>query len=322
MQLPQHTILSPSEITKIATKFTFSENRTFPNHGLGAIEMARAVREVGLEPEPVQIKNMYMLQSTAYAYLRARIPLILGVEVVDLGKKTEAGDHAVALTGYNLCKEVKCHPDHNGIPLVANHIDKFYAHDDQLGPFARMLVDGIVGIERDTLKDPKEGLSTSWYGGCGVAYPNLLLIPLYNKIRIRYRMVYREICILHKVVMKTLSLKYPDGLGDVEWDVYLTTINDLKAELSSLDKIPDRLKLHLLKSRMPRFIWRATGLIGGKNFLDIFMDATGITQGSMLIDALPYDNEEIKYVMECSASIDSAAIFSSTVVQYSNDLHI
>ncbi len=81
-----------------------------------------------------------------------------------------------------------------------------------------------------------------------------------------------------------------------------------------MDKIPDRLKLHLLKSRMPRFIWRATGLIGGKNFLDIFMDATGITQGSMLIDALPYDNEEIKYVMECSASIDSAAIFSSTVV--------
>ena len=317
-KLFQHPILSPSEITRLATKYSIREERTFPNHGLIPIEMARAIREVGLEPEAVQVKDMYMLQSSAYAYLRAKIPFILGVTIRHKdhqNDETIGGEHAVAVAGYHLGKDVKCQHGKDGIPLVASRIDKFYVHDDQYGPFVRMLINGntiLHAKDKDSIVDPMEVLDTAWLEGKGVAIPKLLLIPLYNKIRIHYRTAYKEICILHKIILT--ALKYYDGDIDLEWDIYLTTINQLKSELSVLSKVNDKVRLEVLMGRMPRYIWRAKAIIDGDTFLDIFIDATGISQGSLLINVLPYQHAAATYLLTCSNSIDKTEIKSSTIL--------
>ncbi len=61
-------------------------------------------------------------------------------------------------------------PDPDGLQLRAYRIDKLYAHDDQVGPFARMpfLGGGLLG--------------TSWLAENGTSLlqvrPNLLILPL------------------------------------------------------------------------------------------------------------------------------------------------
>jgi len=317
-KLFQHPILSPSEITRLATKYSIREERTFPNHGLIPIEMARAIREIGLEPEAVQVTDMYMLQGTAYAYLRAKIPFILGVTIrhqEHVNDEKIGGEHAVAVAGYHLGRDVKCNHDKDSIPLVASRIDKFYVHDDQYGPFVRMVISGktvLFAKDMNSTQDAREVLDTAWLEGKGVAIPKLLLIPLYNKIRIHYRTAYKEICILHKIILT--ALKYYDGNVDLEWDIYLTTINQLKSELSVLSKVDDKVRLEVLMGRMPRYIWRAKGIINGDTFLDIFIDATGISQGSLFVNVLPYHHSAATYLLTCSNSIDKTEIKSSTIL--------
>lgn len=47
----QHGVPSPFEITKLATASLPFESRTMPNKGLSTAMMAKAIKEVGLEPE-------------------------------------------------------------------------------------------------------------------------------------------------------------------------------------------------------------------------------------------------------------------------------
>ncbi|VAW67878.1 hypothetical protein MNBD_GAMMA09-185, partial [hydrothermal vent metagenome] len=66
-------------------------------------------------------------------------------------------------------------------------INKIYAHDDQAGPFARMEFD-----EKKSELNGKEyvALKTSWFDGNGRALTDLLIAPLYNKIRIPFEVVH------------------------------------------------------------------------------------------------------------------------------------
>jgi len=98
----QHPIPSPVEITNIASAHSPLETRTLPNkNGLNIAQMAHAIKSVGLEPFLVRAYDDFFLKGTLYAYLNGKIPILMGLDLVDISTQPHSyiGKHAVAVTG-------------------------------------------------------------------------------------------------------------------------------------------------------------------------------------------------------------------------------
>ncbi|MCX6343624.1 MAG: hypothetical protein NT018_00955 [Armatimonadetes bacterium] len=308
----QHAIPSPVEITKAAhARFPLDE-RELPNFGLRKEQMAHAISSVGLQPLHVKINdtisNEYCLQSTIYGYLKGGIPVPLIVMLYDHSAQTKRGLHAVAVTGYSLGKTSPDSYGQSDFLLRASRIDKLYAHDDGVGPFARMEIDtimvnlidpdtGSVMIDQSTgypLQTDYPRLKTSWRNQCGkigdtYAKPEYLLIPLYHKIRIPYRTA-MNVVIGFDEFMKLPIVAQSLKLFDViEWDIYLTEVNKLKREILESPVLSGDYKKAVLLECMPKYVWRATAEMDGKRVLDLILDATDIEQGPLMVRAIEYD---------------------------------
>jgi len=303
--LLQHTIPSPVEITKKATSLLPLETRSLPSRGLTPAQMAYAIRGVGLEPFLVDAVNLPALKGAVYAYLSGGISLILGIDLVDTSFSTGSsikgryiGRHAVAITGFSLGKRDSkstnfVNPWTEGI-LKAARIDKIYVHDDQVGPFARMAFDGVnISFQSNGKSYSGESLSTSWRGNDGIigsirAMTNILLIPLYHKIRIPFGVIYDYVHCLDTFI-ETLRQEQKLELNSrIEWDIYLTTVNRYKNEVLK-SGIYHEERHKVLTSGLPKFIWRATALAGDNALFDLLFDATDIEQASLLTAIIPFD---------------------------------
>jgi hypothetical protein len=287
----QHPIPSPFEITRTAAVNISSESRAIPNNGLTANQLAHAIRTVGLEPFKVSAKNHFVLRSTLYAYLRAKIPIFLGFDLVDNSPNGPLimGKHGVAITGFSLGADEPIPIE--GFCLRASRIDKIYVHDDQIGPFARMVFDGfdLSFLNQDGSNSTIPTLSTSWIGSSGTegtvrAVTEILIIPLYHKIRIPFSTVQDLVISFDQFVR---SLKALTGISELEWDIFLTTVSDLKSDLLKSGSFKsNKYRREVLLDRMSRFVWRARASCDGECVLELLFDATDIQQGSMLIRAI------------------------------------
>lgn len=320
-KLFQHHILSPVEITKAATDQIPTESRSLPNSGLSPAMMARAIRSVSLEPFLVSVEDEYILKSTLYAYLQGKIPMILGIELIDISKTQghSRGRHAIATTGFSLGRNKPEPYGPSNFMLRASRIDKIYVHDDQVGPFARMEFDNV---KLKVLKKERSSLTTSWRGDDGVhgsvrAMPEILMVPLYHKIRIPFEVVHDAVLSFDElitVLADELDEK-PDALHGkkLEWDIYLTTVNDLKKQLLSEKSCGYSPLEDVLLENMPRFMWRATAL-SDKNakLLDLLFDATDIELGPFFIRAIEYDEGVSSFVRAASRSEPLRAYYSAS----------
>lgn len=297
-KLFQHYIPSPVEITKSATtqipeNLPWNDSRTLPNKGLTAVQMAYAIRSVGLEPYMVgtketvtnqqnqtfEVTNEHVLNSTAYAYLRGRIPSILGIQLYDFrnGQWDHMGGHAVAVTGYSLGNNAPKPFGSSGFLIRASRIDKIYAHDDQIGPFSRKVHDN--GYLNATLPGNRVIKATA----------DLLILPLYHKIRIPFSTVHDAVLEVDGFLEIIRSQAFP-LLGRQEWDVYLTTANEFKNDIL-LSPSPHPNREQILIKNLPRFLWRVTASCDEVVQLDLIFDATGIEQGNLLISVIEFGAE-------------------------------
>lgn len=281
-----HRIPSPAEITKAASDHIpeefpqfLPETRGMPNHGLTATQMAHAIREVGLESYLVGANDTQILKSTLYAYLRAKIPVILvfGLAEISIGdtQLNHIGRHGVAVTGFSLGAQCPMAIQPTNVFLKAMRMDKIYVHDDQVGPFARMdfRTDGL--------------LDTSWFVKQNrhiVACPQLLLVPLYHKIRIPYGYILEvalEIGGLLDAALKSIDLN-----NVIEWDIYLTTVNQVKSEVFQSSVATSQEPF--LTQHLPKYLWRASAYLDGNLNLDLIFDATDLEQSDTFITSLAY----------------------------------
>ena len=168
-------------------------------------------------------------------------------------------------------------------------MDKIYVHDDQVGPFARM------EICHEPNGKIQRFLSSSWKGSDGkigsvVAVPTILLIPVYHKIRIPFEVVHDTVLAFTNNVIETLRgvnvLVFAENL---EWDIYLTTVNDLKIDLFRSNRPAGDERYASLLKNLPRFLWRATGSCENEAVIDLLFDATDIEQSPFLVNAIEYD---------------------------------
>lgn len=303
-QLFQHPIPSPSAITSQATEILTKDQRAFPSPGLTSIEMAHALKSVGLEPYLVNAANHYLLKATLYAYLRAGIPMMFGFHLVDVSGTVSQviGKHAVAITGYSLGYSQATFFENTSFLLKATRIDKIYVHDDQVGPFSRMVFDEQL----ITLQNGKQELSilTSWQGNDGSiggkrAISDILLIPLYHKIRIPFGVIHDIVFGFDNLLKSVISQVIPNRMPifqQAEWDIYLVSVNDLKKEVFDSVNLNTEIRRNILMRSFPRFLWRASLIFDSGINLDLLFDATDIEQGAFFLCAIEYDIEFTKYL--------------------------
>jgi hypothetical protein len=305
-----HKILSPVEITKVASKQFPITQRTFPNKGLHIEQMIHAVKELDMEPYVVRVENDdYMLKYLIYSYLTYGIPIILGIDLYDTGNESGykyIGSHAVAITGYRLQRKPE---ESSPVPrprLVACKMTRIYVHDDQIGPFAKMKLDGekiSIDIgENKTIE--KITLKTEWkidrsHPRHILAVPDIIIIPLYHKIRIPVEKIVEIVEILNAILDEFIR---NDGYEKIqfekfEWEISLTGVNRLKKEILSKSGKKGNFK-EILQKKMPRFIWRAMALYKREPVVDLLFDATDIEQGPLFFDGIVYDQDLFSQIRE------------------------
>lgn len=293
-KLFQHQIPPPVEITNWAAthvpeNLLAASSRAFPNSGLTLTQMAHAIRRVGLEPLVVGAPSAYGLNGVVYAYLRGKIPCILAGQLIDsLTSQNPSlmGGHAIAITGFSLDEKAAHRLTTTGFKLRASKVEKFYGHDDQVGPFARMGWNNFQSpIHVKPLHQPiTEALDTSWSGNVHMK-PDVILLPLYHKIRIPYSLVHDAILALDALI-ENLRSQVLSQIERVEWDIYLTTASEYKSSIRSDYKSLGIDVKNSLLVNLPKFVWRTTGRIGGKVEVDFLFDATGIAQHDLLVHAV------------------------------------
>lgn len=287
-KLFQHPIPPPVKITDWASahmpeNLGHASARAFPNEGLTISQMAAAVRHMDLEPMVLSAKDRQNLNGIAYAFLRGKIPCVMAFRLQEWEEerfKTE-GHHAVAITGFSLSDAPPLPERLTGFQLRAERIDKLYAHDDQVGPFARMTWVSDTPHGPVHPSDTKL-LKTSWPGEkYADIHKQFVLIPLYHKIRIPYDEIRAAIMSLDALIER-FRANHP-RIPRAEWDIYLTNASDYKASArAEYPALNVPLKETLYKS-LPRFMWRVTVRANDKVEMDLLFDATGIAQHNLLV---------------------------------------
>ena len=250
----QHSIPAPLKITEEAVKKFPSDSTsrlTLPNKGLTVSQIEYSILNFGLKPlnyklnlnnELTQEKEYHFLKSMIYAYIKGHIPVLMGVQLYkDIDPKEY---HAVAITGYALTQEkFNEETPATRLRMKSSKIIKLYVHDDQVGPFARMSFDNIkITVKKENKNLSIESLSTSWYNEKGRAIPVFIIVPLYYKIRIPFEKIYNKTYVFDLDLKafcenytdyseddqsQVIDIPFLEKLKNVEWEIYLTTVNNL-----------------------------------------------------------------------------------------------
>lgn len=265
---------TPAKITQYATRH-FLTSRSIPSHGLNVYQICEAIREVDLEPEVFPITPRSPIVSLMYAYLRAGVPVILGLDIQGQGR------HAVTLAGYSIEKnrviQNEIHTKYQQYHLMGPYISKFYAHDDQIGPFSRLNNSGVA-----TVQNPIR-FTGSWYDKKGNPLwmdPVVVIIPVYHKIRVNFFEVIKWTNRIDNF-LASLGLAAPTGPLKIEWNVFLTTVNQLKTNLWPFRRMSMAFSDLLLESH-PRFIWRIQAYHKKLPLFEILADATDMARSFFL----------------------------------------
>lgn len=297
-KLFQHAIPSPVEITRLATQIPDEAvPGILPSRGLTGRQEIHAIRQLGLEADYTNAQDEFSLMCSVYAYLRAGIPLLLNASLWDTSVQPTPkflGWHAMAVTGFSLGRAGPVPHGDLKYSLRASRIDKIYVHDDQVGPFARMVLDGVkVHAKNGKQYRRLNSLSTSWCVADGKigsvrAVPWFVIIPLYPKVRIRFDFIREVVMRFDQFILGAIPGSEPSPSSLFEWDIYLTAINQLKSEIRIEAGIIDSVRRKVLLSNMPRFIWRAKAMHNNQVVLELLFDATDIEQGKFFVCAIEY----------------------------------
>lgn len=269
-QLFQTKLPSPSEITKSAGNLFFNSGRTFPNQGLNITQICKAIEEVGLVSElrnsELYRSEMIRAKRFVYAYNKARIPVLLFI------KLHEREHHLVTVVGFSEAEKKPIKTEE--ISLAADQIERFYIHDDQVGPFARLGFKNQTALETPWW-DENNNLISAWI--------HALIVPLYPKIRISFDDIFKKINLVDKILFGQLT-------PELEWDIYLAESNDYKNEIVSDPSLSNRLKEKICLQNHPKYIWIARVRINGSLIFEFIFDSTDISRGHFCIGFNLFDN--------------------------------
>jgi hypothetical protein len=282
---------TPSEITRIANQ-TLHRSRPIPTHGLAIQQICNVVRQSGLEAEvfDIEANPRLPLASLMYAYLQYGLPIYLAVYITGYGSRGELpnnGYHAVTVVGHSNLGEQNDFPEDIGtpeserVPRTGRRIKAFYAHDDQHGPYSELLAKELEGDPR-IKGDPREKYPMKfegrWLTPAGKAapiYPYVVIVPLYNKIRVTFLDIQDYVMRLDWTIGQQYSR------SAVEWDCRLIKLGDFRNLYRNELALDRQTRMDLLFDNGPRFIWCVSLKWYEAPVFDLIFDATDMARSSL-----------------------------------------
>ena len=305
-KLFQHSIPTPIAITQIAMTGQPSRNRALPNEGLSLEHMAHAINGIGLEPVWIDARpvNNQQLQGTIYAYTKGRIPVLLIGHINDAKTNKTLGLHAVAVCGFKVCNSAPCLPDQKtGFLVEATRLSKIYAHDDQVGPFAKMEFKSASGLP--------DWLTTSHSDSSGsqsrMKFATIcVLVPVSRSIRLPFSVI-RTVVMRFDSTVETAraAIKNHPFIERFSWEIFLISVNEYKSTLLEANDVDPDTKAIALQTPMPLFLWCARLRYGQTRILDLLFDTTDIKQGQLLVKHIEYEPSVCQWLKRISAKINT-----------------
>ena len=325
---------SPGEITLDTGITDHQGNRLFPNKGLIVPDMCRAITKNGLVTEVRHTHdfeegefNQY-LRKLINAYSPIKIPILLGLKVPING---DYYGHAVAICAHrmnsssstnnkNFLQKIfkNVYESEPKINWEASKINKFYAHDDQWGPFSNIEF------------APNDTLITNWTRFSEKHEPCLpvaVIIPVYPKIRISYDDIETIILGFDKILMTALEHEIN---GPVTWDIQIFLSEEYKSKFKTQDDILDDtdeedkvFQFKVLTLNLPKYIWIATIRINNIIVIEFLFDATGLAQsmlGLHVINYFPTLQSQLQQFLDNNISTIKNLVKDSLNVEYINFL--
>lgn len=271
----QTPLLTPNEINGKAHFNIQSPILSLPGIGLDLAQICRVIEYLGLLPELRTIdygeddsKDKSFIKKFIYAYLRMGLPILVGLQFQGIGQ------HLVTIVGYKKIDLVPQDIETSSVDInvYADQLKEFYAHDDQTGPFSRIKfldTDGYVQMSRwqDFQSNNKlQGRITS------------LIAPLPKEVRISFEDIWLQISSFESILYPLIEIEQ-DPVSKTEqeiiWDIYLVRDQDFKTSIKG-DETYARMRLDILNTFFPPFIWIARGTTNGMPSIEFIFDATDI----------------------------------------------
>ena len=275
---------SLTKITSDAIEHGRSTARGFPNHGVHEEDMVYAIRRASFDPIVIDVSgtDFTMLANkflgNVYAYLSLGVGVIAIVDILNKDN-TVKGTHAITINGYHIGdSEGENKRPVNG--LFACRIDKLYANDDQLVPFSKLDI-SKVDDEMQLQSYWKDDNDRNWRN---IFRPISIIIPIYCKVRVSYDEVWEITNDFDQMILRCKGLSEELKTAVLEWDIMLKENTDYKEIVRLSADIPDKIKLQILKSSLPRYIWLVCAKINNMDSAYIVIDATDSGQGLRVLE--------------------------------------
>lgn len=316
-------IPSPYEITNksnnIYSKKSLGDiSRRFPTSGLTLEQIEFYLRShefdcivCGINPEESTDK----LKDYLATYVKGGHPMIVVGRVYATNDISQGysfiGNHAVTALGYG-------EQEKNISGAEYSKIEKLYAHDDNIGPFASyhftdVNSDGFLKIlenqnsELITWERKIKGYLANESGLRNgnqfyrIFVPCYFLIPINHKIRLPSEPLSAFVKHLVTYFKKTkMDISENDCALDLSWRLELEQYDATKSHFLKSSKIPYDKKTLLLVERMPKYIWRLQFFSIADNnrseAIDILFDATDISQSVGVLALVAYDQPHTKTI--------------------------
>jgi hypothetical protein len=276
----------PPVITAAATS-SLSTRRALPTSGLIVLQVCEAIRANGLDPEV--FPRSAITPSLIYGYLRFGIPLLMIVEIEGYSQQ-----HAVTLNGYSMVREpigeelrYKRTPENStGLsraPLAGRRVNELYAHDDQVGPFSRLLI----------TMPTRPGTPFTMLGKGEAAWevpdaeparlakitPVQIIAPLYRKMRLSFIDARSAIGFILLFARRALE-RFKFKRDEWEWDIYLTDTNAYKRDVRKNAYLSQARRDYLLTKSQPKYFWRCILRVLRTDVMEVCVDATEFTKSN------------------------------------------
>lgn len=292
-QLFQTPLPSPSDITRSAKNLFENSGRTFPNSGLDHYQIGNAIESVGLVSE-LRNSNKFAdtshLKAFIYAYNKMGLPVLLGIQLESLGK------HLITIVGSKKTNDLGFPRIDVKMPLLATKIERFYAHDDQIGPFSKLGFNGSGDFATSWLNDNGENVSAKLVS---------VFIPINNKIRITFEDIYAKVRWVDFYFLQRVAT------AQIYWDIYLDFSNEYKKQIRSSVAIPGHLKYSLLVEPLPKYLWIAKAFLNEECMIELLFDATQIASSDFCIKINIY-NDSFRDLLK-------ADLLNATMYNYFSD---
>ncbi len=281
-----HPLPRPAEITAAANRVQ-GPGRAMPSRGLRADQIFAAIRHVGLEPVAETVNDSTALMSLLKGYLDFGLPVVL----FGLLPSQSYAAHAIAVSGYSLGPEPPdfTEPEVAEVNSEGRYIEKIYAHDDNIGPFARCFP---VKNPHYGAADAPSSIRNMKYGlqardpddvAQSMFIPYMAVVPVYGKVRITHS----EAHVWIARIQTTIAAAGVD-VGHWRWSLALTTTQQYKTLLRKEYPSNPRASELLFESQ-PRFMWRGVAHRGDDLVVEGLIDATGVSRSCPLLGWMWHD---------------------------------